>query len=155
MMDGGTTTARALFTDFRYHNLGLPKNSDYPFNLQPPGQIDLGLGGVLGIAKENGKFKTAHLRNIALTGPYMHNGVLKTLKDVVHFYNTRDVPGLWPAAEVPQNIETRLLGNLGLSNAQEDAIVAFLMTLTDGYTPAGGGTSGGGGMMGGGGGMRR
>jgi cytochrome c peroxidase len=136
-MGGAATAAPVLFTDFRYHNLGLPKNTEFPFNMQPPGQVDLGLGGVLGIASENGKFKTEHLRNIALTGPYMHNGVLKSLKEVVHFYNTRDVAGLWPAPEVPQNVDTRLLGNLGLTGAQEDAIVAFLMTLTDGYTPTG------------------
>jgi cytochrome c peroxidase len=121
-----------LFTDFRYHNLGLPKNTEFPLTSNP---VDLGLGAILRIAAENGKFKTVHLRNIALTGPYMHNGLLKTLKDVVHFYNTRDIPGLWPAPEVPQNVERRLVGNLGLTNAQEDDIVAFLRTLTDGFTP--------------------
>jgi cytochrome c peroxidase len=121
-----------LFTDFRYHNLGLPKNTEYPLTSNP---VDFGLGAILGVAAENGKFKTEHLRNIALTGPYMHNGLLKSLKDVVHFYNTRDIPGLWPAPEVPQNVERTLVGNLGLTNAQEDDIVAFLLTLTDGYTP--------------------
>jgi len=139
MMGGGS--APVLFTDFRYHNLGLPKNTEFPYS-QNPGVIDLGLGGVLGIARENGKFKTPHLRNIALTAPYMHNGLLKTLKDVVHFYNTRDIPGLWPAPEVPQNVNTTLLGNLGLSDAQENDIVAFMMTFTDGYTPPAGGGGG-------------
>lgn len=143
MMGGGG--ARVLFTDFRYHNLGLPKNTEFPFN-QNPDSIDLGLGGVLNIAGENGKFKTPHLRNIALTAPYMHNGLLKNLKDVVHFYNTRDIPGLWPAAEVPENTDNTLLGNLGLTDAQENDIVAFMMTFTDGYTPPAGG--GGGGRMG-------
>ena len=124
-----------LFTDFRYHNLGLPKNTEYPLNQQPEDMIDLGLGAILGVSSENGKFKTPHLRNIALTPPYMHNGILKTLKEVVHFYNTRDIPGLWNPPEVSENIETRLLGNLGLSSRDEDAIVAFMLTLTDGYTP--------------------
>jgi len=133
-----------LFTDFRYHNLGLPRNQEYPFTLFDPEVVDLGLGGVLNIAGENGKFKTPHLRNIALTPPYMHNGVLETLKDVVHFYNTRDIPGLWPAPEVPENVNTTLLGNLGLSDADENDIVAFMLTLTDGYTPTGGGGGGGG-----------
>lgn len=142
-MGGGTGTV--LFTDFRYHNLGLPKNTEFPFS-QNPGVIDLGLGGVLGISGENGKFKTPHLRNIALTAPYMHNGLLKTLKDVVHFYNTRDIPGLWPAPEVPQNVETQLLGNLGLTDAEENDIVAFMLTFTDGYTPPAGGGGGGMGM---------
>ncbi len=129
---GGSSSEPILFTDFRYHNLGLPKNTEYPLEQQP---IDRGLGGELGIAAENGKFKTPHLRNIALTPPYMHNGVLKTLKEVVHFYNTRDIPGLWNPPEVPENMETRRMGNLGLSSRDEDAIVAFMMTFTDGYVP--------------------
>lgn len=131
-MGGGGSTRPILFTDFRYHNLGLPKNTEFPLTSNP---VDLGLGGILNISTENGKFKTAHLRNIALTGPYMHNGLFKSLKDVVHFYNTRDIPGLWPAPEVPQNVEREHVGNLGLTSAEEDAIVAFLLTLTDGYTP--------------------
>ncbi len=137
-MNGNNTTPSntpVLFTDFKYYNLGLPKNNEYPLNLQPS-SIDLGLGGVLNIASENGKFKTPHLRNIANTPPYMHNGLLKTLKEVVNFYNTRDIPGLWDAPEVSENMETRRLGNLRLSSSQEDAIVAYMMTFTDAYTPS-------------------
>jgi cytochrome c peroxidase len=51
---------------------------------------------------------------------------------VVHFYNTRDVKE-WPAPEVAENINSDELGNLGLTDAEEDAIVAFMMTLSDGY----------------------
>jgi len=120
-----------LFTDFLYHNLGLPKNNEFPFTGNEP--VDLGVGAIINDAAYYGKFKTEHLRNIALTPPYMHNGVLKTLKDVVHFYNTRDIQGLWPAPEYPATMDTRSLGNLGLSNAEEDAIVAFMQTLSDGY----------------------
>ncbi len=136
-MGGGNTDSSTpvLFTDFKYYNLGLPKNNEYPLNLQP-NSIDLGLGGVLNVASENGKFKTPHLRNIANTPPYMHNGVLKTLKEVVHFYNTRDIPGLWDAPEVSENMETRRVGNLRLNSRQEDAIVAYMMTFTDGYVPS-------------------
>ena len=130
----GANTGPVLFTDFKYHNLGLPKNTEYPYD-QFEEKTDLGLGGVLGDASQNGKFKTPHLRNIALTPPYMHNGVLKTLKEVVHFYNTRDVSDQWGDPEVSDNMERRLLGNLGLSDSQEDAIVAFMMTFTDGYVP--------------------
>lgn len=76
---------------------------------------------------------------------YMHNGYFKSLKEVVHFYNTRDVlprcdPGAagekitcWPAPEDSTNLNTRQHGNLGLTAQQEDAIVTFLRTLTDGY----------------------
>jgi cytochrome c peroxidase len=63
----------------------------------------------------------------------MHNGLLKTLKEVVQFYNTRDIPGLWNPPEVSENVETVLLGNLGLTNSEEDAIVAFMLTFTDDY----------------------
>jgi len=122
-----------LFTDFDFHNLGLPQNTEYPFNLQDPIPIDLGLGGITLDSRDNGKFKTPHLRNIALTPPYMHNGLLKTLKEVVNFYNTRDVPGMWDPPEVPENLDSKFMGNLGLTDAEEDAIVAFLETFTDGY----------------------
>ncbi len=132
---GGSGSSEILFTDFLYHNLGLPKNTEFPFDQQPAGTVDLGLGAILNVASENGKFKTPHLRNIALTPPYMHNGVLKTLKEVVHFYNTRDIPGMWDSPEVPENMETRRMGNLGLTDSEEDAIVAFMMTFTDGYVP--------------------
>jgi cytochrome c peroxidase len=81
---------------------------------------------------------------------YMHNGYLKSLKEVVHFYNTRDVyaypvmsrhcpPGTtekvncWPQPEVPQT-KDMTVGNLGLSAQEENQIVAFLKTLTDGFT---------------------
>ena len=81
-----------------YDNLGVPKNPDNPFYTLSPEHnpdganwVDLGLGGVLGDAAENGKFKVPTLRNIANTAPYMHNGVLGSLEQVVHFYNTRDV----------------------------------------------------------------
>jgi len=64
----------------------------------------------------------------------MHNGVFKTLRQVVVFYNMRDV-GPWPAPEVPQNVNRKELGNLGLTEQDVDDIVAFLRTLTDGYEP--------------------
>jgi cytochrome c peroxidase len=138
-----------LFTDFKYHNVGLPGNRDV-FDLVGAAAIDLGLGGFLNDPQHYGKFKDPHLRNIEKTPPYMHNGVLLTLKQVVHFYNTRDVwplcdPALgntdpefgltcWAAPEIPETMDSSFLGNLGLTVAEEDAIVAFLETLTDGYT---------------------
>lgn len=122
-----------LFTDFDFHNIGLPQNTEFPFNQQNPIPIDLGLGGFTGEPRDDGKFKTPHLRNIALTAPYMHNGVLKTLKEVVNFYNTRDIAGMWPEPEVPRNLDSKFLGDLNLTDAEEDAIVAFMMTFTDGF----------------------
>ena len=62
----------------------------------------------------------------------MHNGVFKSLEEVVHFYNTRDAAD-WPEPEVPVNVNTDELGNLGLTAEEEAAIVAFMKTLSDGY----------------------
>ena len=131
-----------LFTDFTYDNLGVPRNRASPFYAQPtpfndrgPDAVDMGLGKTTGRAEDNGKFKVSTLRNIALTPPYMHNGVFRTLREVVDFYNTRDTRNDWGAPEVAENVNTEELGNLGLTNAEVDAIVAFMNTLSDGYTP--------------------
>lgn len=140
-----------LFTDFKYHNIGLPENRKV-FALVGAPFTDLGLGGFLNDPRQNGKFKNPHLRNINLTPPFMHNGVLTSLKQVVHFYNTRDVlpkcdpalgnldPGFgvtcWAAPEMPGTMDSSFLGNLRLTDAEEDAIVAFMLTFTDGWTPA-------------------
>jgi cytochrome c peroxidase len=75
------------------------------------------------------------------------DGYFKNLKGIVHFYNSRDTlarcqpnnPGegtsCWPAPETTANMNTRFIGRLGLTDAEEDAIVAFLRTLSDGWTP--------------------
>ena len=132
-------SGKVLFTDFSYDNLGVPKNPENKFysldvKYNPAGVnfIDLGLGGQLKIASENGKFKVPSLRNIALTAPYMHNGYFMTLTDVVRFYNTRDVASAgWPAPEVAENVNKQDLGNLNLTDSEIEDIVAFLNTLSD------------------------
>ena len=118
------------------------------FNPEGMNWIDPGLGGFLAsvpdyatYATENlGKHKVPTLRNVdkrpypGLVKAYGHNGYFKSLKEIVHFYNTRDVvTANWPPPEVPMNVNTSELGNLGLSDAEEDAIVAFMHTLSDGY----------------------
>lgn len=154
-----------LFTDFTYDNLGVPRNPDNPWYqmnnvflpngepINPEGMlwIDKGLGGFLeslpmghpwrALANDNmGKHKVPTLRNVdKRRGPgnvkaYLHNGLFKSLDEVVHFYNTRDA-GSWPPAEIPENVNTDELGNLGLTPAEEKAIVAFMKTLSDGYVP--------------------
>lgn len=120
-----------IFTNFLFGNIGLPRNTEFPYDQLPADTIDLGLGAVLENPEHNGKFKTPHLRNIALTAPYMHNGVLKTLEQVVEFYNTRDLPGQWPAPEVSDNMVTGMVGDLELTEDEVEAIVAFMETLTD------------------------
>ena len=123
-----------LFTDFTYDNLGVPRNTAYP--LDPNAPVDLGLGPVVDEDTENGKFKVMALRNIGITEPYAHNGFFLTLKEITHFYNTRDVPEEgWPAPEYPDTVNIDELGNLGLSDADENALVAFMLTLTDGHMP--------------------
>lgn len=162
-----------MFTDFSYANLGVPKNPLNPFLLDNPLWVDPGLGGFLATvpdyaanAEANlGKHKTPTTRNVALGSceaapddpfcvekAYMHNGYFKSLKQVVHFYNTRDakprcetlgiydatvdvamVNGCWPAPEVDANLETARMGNLGMSEAEEDALVAWMKAMSDGY----------------------
>ena len=126
-----------IFTDFEFKNIGVPANPDNPFltldtSLNPDGAgfVDFGLGAVLGDEDENGKFRTPTLRNIALTPPYMHNGVFDTLTEVVEFYNRRDIDDVVP--EVNQNVDDGgNIGNLGLSDDDIQDLVAFLETLSD------------------------
>jgi cytochrome c peroxidase len=92
-----------------------------------------------------GKHKAPTLRNVDLrptadfVKAYGHNGYFKSLEEIIHFYNTRDVAGEgwmgepWPAAELPGTINTAELGDLGLTEEEEAAIVAFLKTLSDGF----------------------
>ncbi len=145
-----------MFTDFSYDNIGVPKNPDNPFytlpaQFNPDGAyfVDLGLGGNLGIAGEDGKFKVPTLRNIALTAPYTHNGYFKSLRTVVEFYAKRDTKkrcsnplttdtnamtqNCWPAPETLANVNHAELGSLKLTTQDIDDLVAFLNTLTDGY----------------------
>jgi cytochrome c peroxidase len=115
----------------------------------------------------DGQMQVSSARNVAMTppqcptteapGPYFqkeffHNGYIKSLKQLVHFYNTRDKQGYaypvtsghcpkgttervdcWPMPEVKNNIDMTT-GNLGLTDKEEDQVVAFLQTLTDGFT---------------------
>src|SRR5262249_49245039 len=77
----------------------------------------------------NGTFKSPSLRDVALTAPYMHDGSLATLRDVVEHYNSGVVadPNLDPRLRGPDGQPLRL----GLTADEVDAIVAFLGTLTD------------------------
>jgi cytochrome c peroxidase len=145
-----------LFTDFSYDNLGLPPNPLNPFynetawNPEGSAWVDTGLGGFLKAAgyPENvwkdgwGKFKVPTLRNVdkrpfkKFVKAYGHNGYFKSLEEIVHFYNTRDISGAgWPAPEIALNINTTEMGDLGLNHGEELAIAAFLKTLTDGFQP--------------------
>jgi cytochrome c peroxidase len=170
-LERGKSGEPPLLTDFTFDNLGLPRNPDNPFyanaDFNPLGLawVDQGLGGFLAsrpdyapFAPANlGKHKVPSLRNVDkrptpdFVKAYGHNGYFKSLKGIVHFYNTRDVKrvctdpftreadalaqGCWPVPEVTDNVNRSELGKLHLTPAQEDAIVEFMKTLSDGYTP--------------------
>ena len=76
--------------------------------------------------QDAGKFKIASLRNVAVTAPYMHNGMFKTLKEVIEFYND-------PAKIVPDaiNRDSLLAKPLGLTDQEKADLESFLMALTD------------------------
>jgi len=88
-----------------------------------PTAEDLGAGAITGDAELNGAFKIPGLRNVELTGPYFHNGSRSTLRQVVEFYNRG---GDFANPEKDSQIR-----QLGLSGAQMDALVAFMLSLTD------------------------
>lgn len=93
--------------------------------------VDLGVGGITGNPADNGKFKVPSLRNIELTGPYMHDGRFATLEAVVEFYNSGvvDNPNLSPPLRNPP--PQGGVRRLNLNPGQKAALVAFLKTLTD------------------------
>jgi len=124
-------TNAVLFTDFTYDNIGLPVNP-LLMDLNKDYKPDLGLGAILKEDAENGKFKVPTLRNVAITAPYFHNGVFKTLEEVMEFYNSRD-KGTFGPPEVPENVNKDELGDLKLSEQEMSDVVAFMKTLTDGY----------------------
>jgi cytochrome c peroxidase len=140
------------------------KPDAYHYAADPEGQrfVDLGVGAYLRSpengfpawakhAKDfDGKIRVATLRNVdkrpypGFVKAYGHNGYFKSLKAIVHFYNTRDTlprcpvgsPGeqvtCWPAPEFAGNLNKHCC-DLNLTDAQEDDVVAFMKTLTDGY----------------------
>ena len=139
------------FTDFGFVALGVPRNREIPANADP-NYFDLGLCGPYrtDLAKHPeycGMFRTPSLRNVALRKRYFHNGVFKTLDQVVRFYATRDTsPDRWyprgaPFDDLPAryhaniNREPPFGGKPGdkprLTDAEISDLVAFLNTLTD------------------------
>ena len=104
------------------------------------------------VPANQGRFQVPTLRNVdkrpypSFVKAYGHNGYFKSIKSIVHFYNTRDVlprcsgndhgEGVtcWPAPESTANMNTKFVGRLGLSDEEENALVSFMQTLTDGYT---------------------
>ena len=105
------------FTTDEFRNIGLYNGTSLN---------DAGLYIITNKETDKGKFKTPGLRNIAVTAPYMHNGMFKTLEEVMEYYNN-------PQQFVPNsiNIDDALKIPLGLTQKEKNDIVAFLKTLTD------------------------
>lgn len=147
------------FTDFDYVNVGVPRNPRLRAN-RDPRYFDLGLCGParkdLADRREYcGYFRSPTMRNVALRDAFFHNGVFTSLRDVIRFYNERDLHpekyysrnadgGVHPfddlPAGYPQNIDhdpplDRKPGDSpALTEPEIDDLIAFLNTLTDGYS---------------------
>src|SRR5262249_11754594 len=106
--------AIAIFSDQRFHNLGVGYVNG---RMRDTGRFE-----VTRDPEDWGKFKTPSLRNVAMTPPYMHDGSISTLEDVVDFYNRGGIPN--------PNLSPGIRP-LYLSSRQKSALVAFLRTLTD------------------------
>lgn len=116
----------ASLTNFQFMVSGVPPSG--PGKPTIPGD-DLGREEHTGLAEDRYHFKVPSLRNVELTAPYMHNGVLETLDDVVRFYNEGAQPR--HPAVTTEDLEVVLQGRLDLTPREMDALVAFLTSLTD------------------------
>lgn len=134
---------REPFSNYRFHNVGIPRNL---MLLALPGKspdfIDNGMMDNTNSSTEEfqGKFKTPTLRNIAVTPPYMHNGVFRNLRTVVEFFDHYNNPKRkinpetgkpWQAPEIEKNIAHVDLSGRALTDQEIEALVAFMTTLTD------------------------
>lgn len=138
--------ARETFSNYDYHNIGTPVNGALRAANGKGGKfIDHGLleNPAVRDRAQDGKFKTPTLRNIAVTGPYMHNGVFTDLETVIRFYNrynskaetaqiNPETGRPWGRPEVAKTISIKELETgPALDDRRIRALVAFLKTLTD------------------------
>lgn len=150
-VERGANGTLPQLTDYGFAALGVPRNRAIPANTDPA-YFDMGLCGPLRTdlrakTEHCGMFITPSLRNVATRHAFFHNGVFATLKDAVTFYAERDTnpAKFYPGekfddlpAPYRKNVNTDppFGGKAALSGQEVDDIVAFLQTLTDGYTPA-------------------
>jgi cytochrome c peroxidase len=139
-------TSNETFSNYSYHNTGIPTNKTLrKLNGLGESHIDEGL---LNHPKVNddsvrGQFKTPTLRNIAITSPYMHNGVFEDLRTVVLFYNkynsksakrqtNPETKKAWAKPEISENLSLKELeSGPALDDRRIDALVSFMKLLTD------------------------
>lgn len=105
------------FTADRFRNIGLFNGKDLN---------DSGRYGVTKNPVDIGRFKTPGLRNLLVTAPYMHNGMFKTIREVIDYYDT-------PDKFVPNSVnrDSLLAKPLGLSEMEKKDLENFLIALTD------------------------
>jgi cytochrome c peroxidase len=129
------------FTNYEFHNIGVPSNNKLRAK-NGVKDIDNGLlnNPAVHNEKEKGKYKVPTLRNVAVTAPYMHNGVFADLKTVVEFYdkyNNQDrtinpeTQKVWDEPEVKETISTKELKAKALNDRKVESLVAFMKLLTD------------------------
>ncbi|XPV69329.1 MAG: cytochrome-c peroxidase [Halarcobacter sp.] len=137
----GEDKAGETFTNYEFHNIGVPANNKLRAK-NGVKDIDLGLLNNPKVTdeKQKGKYKVPTLRNVAVTAPYMHNGVFKDLRTVVEFYDkynnkerkiNPETGKPWAEPEVEETISLEELKANKQSDRKIDAIVAFLKLLTD------------------------
>ncbi|XQU73417.1 Cytochrome-c peroxidase [Cupriavidus sp. H18C2] len=166
LLGGGNDGSQDMTSDYSFSAIGVPRNPAIPANADPR-YFDLGLCGPLrtdhrpgrdkGAAATCGMFKTPVLRNVATRHVFMHNGVFRSLEEVVRFYNTRDTaPQDWYPRDaqgrvakfndLPARYRANIDGQMPLDKRRAGSpppmtdqemqdLVAFLKTLTDGYVP--------------------
>ncbi len=129
------------FTNYEYHNIGVPQNKALRAKNGVKGK-DTGLVNNPAVNDKSklGKYKVPTLRNVAVTAPYMHNGVFKDLRTVVEFYDkynnqkrkiNPETGKLWANPEYKDTISLDELKAKKQSDRKIDALVAFMKTLTD------------------------
>jgi len=109
------------FTGDEFRNIGLYDGVE----LTDKGRYDITKD-----SSDLGKFKVPGLRNIALTSPYMHNGMMSTLKEVIDFYSNP-----YDLVKKPINIDTLMIKPLNFSEQQKEDLINFLHSLTDENIP--------------------
>jgi cytochrome c peroxidase len=105
------------FTGDEFRNIGLYNGRELN---------DVGRFGITQKKEDIGKFKVPGLRNIAMTAPYMHNGMFKTLEEVIDYYDT---PTQFVQGSI--NADSLLLKPLGLTVQEKSDLLEFLKSLTD------------------------
>lgn len=129
------------FTNYEFHNIGVPVNKELR-DKNGVKEKDLGLLANTNVKDKNqiGKYKTPTLRNVAITSPYMHNGVFKDLRTVVEFYDkynnkervlNPETKEPWDEPEHKDTISLKELKANAQNDRKVDALVAFMKLLTD------------------------